>query len=74
MLNLNELDKNALNDEELVDVTGGGKNTNKFGNNHVTKMKCKFCGYEVGFAGHFEDKTFTCRRCQKKNALEPVKD
>ena len=76
MLNLNELDKNALSDEELVDVTGGknDKNINKNGNNQVTKMKCKFCGFPVTFAGNFEDKTFECKKCHRKNALEAVKD
>lgn len=73
MSNMDNLGLNALNDEELEDVTGG-KKINKFGNNPTTKMKCKFCGFPVTFAGNFEDKTFTCKRCQKKNALEPVKE
>ena len=73
MMNLNELNKNALLDEELEDVTGG-KGVNKFGNNPTTKMKCKYCGFPVTFAGNFEDVTFTCRKCHRKNALEPVKD
>ena len=73
MMNMNDFDKNALSDAELEDVTGG-KGINKFGNNPTTKMKCKFCGFPVTFAGNFEDKTFECKKCHRKNALEAVKD
>ena len=73
MQNMNDFDKNALNDEELEDVTGGKRGFNRNGSNPVTKMKCKFCGYEVEFAGHFEDKTFECKKCHKKHGLEPVR-
>lgn len=71
-MNLNDLGENALLDEQLEDVTGGRK-INRNGKNPVTKMKCKYCGYEVEFAGHFEDKIFMCRKCHKNDALEPVK-
>ena len=72
MNNFSSFNSNAVSDDELENITGG-KNINKFGNNPVTKMKCKFCGYEVVFAGKFEDKTFECKKCHKKNALEPIK-
>ena len=72
-MNLNDLGENALLDEQLEDVTGGRK-INRNGKNPVTKMKCKYCGFPVTFAGDFEDKTFMCKKCHRPNALEAVKD
>ena len=75
MMNMNNLGENLLNDDALENVTGGKRepNGNNNGNNPVTKMVCKYCGYELDWVGQFEGKTFECRRCHRQNALEGIK-
>ena len=53
---------NALTDDELTQVSGGGKVPSSIYEG-VTSMKCDFCGYTPDWAGDYMGITLECPGC-----------
>ena len=54
--------KNALTDDELTQVSGGGAERSGIYEG-VTSMRCDFCGYTPSWAGDYMGQTLDCPGC-----------